>query len=138
MTLSIFPGVLAEDVESEALGGWYPILLIFTFNVADMVSKMSTTFFLFGDRFFISVFTFCRLSFVPFYYFSMRLQAGEAAFFVLTFLLGLSNGYITSASMTVAPRGLPRKEAELVGMISVMFLLLGLTLGAFSSWVWTL
>ena len=59
MTLSIFPGVLADDVESEALGSWYPILLIFTFNVADMVSKMSTTFFLFGDRFFVSVFTFC-------------------------------------------------------------------------------
>lgn len=39
VTLSIFPGVLAEDVASEKLSSWYPVLLIAAFNVADAVGK---------------------------------------------------------------------------------------------------
>ncbi|KAG2494103.1 hypothetical protein HYH03_007742 [Edaphochlamys debaryana] len=39
VTLSIFPGFLAEDVHSAELGDWYPILLITVFNIADLVGK---------------------------------------------------------------------------------------------------
>ncbi|EFJ45212.1 hypothetical protein VOLCADRAFT_94371 [Volvox carteri f. nagariensis] len=39
VTLSIFPGFLAEDVHSAQLGDWYPILLITAFNLADLVGK---------------------------------------------------------------------------------------------------
>lgn len=39
VTLSIFPGVLAEDVKSAALGSWYPVALLSLFNVADYVGK---------------------------------------------------------------------------------------------------
>ena len=41
VTLSIFPGVLAEDLRSEALGDWLGVLLIFTFNLADMLAKLA-------------------------------------------------------------------------------------------------
>ena len=39
VTLSIFPGVLAEDVASDALGDWYPVALIFVFNDPDVAGK---------------------------------------------------------------------------------------------------
>ena len=39
VTLSIFPGFLAEDVSSDALGDWYPVLLITAFNAADLARR---------------------------------------------------------------------------------------------------
>lgn len=39
VTLSIFPGVLAEDLFSARLGDWYPVLLIALYNVADWAGK---------------------------------------------------------------------------------------------------
>lgn len=39
VTLSIFPGFLSEDVQSQALGDWYPILLLFTFAITDYASR---------------------------------------------------------------------------------------------------
>ncbi len=40
VTLSIFPGVLAEDVSSARLGSWYPVVLITVFNFADWAGVM--------------------------------------------------------------------------------------------------
>lgn len=40
VTLSIFPGVLAEDVSPHAaLGDWYSLLLMALFNAADFAAK---------------------------------------------------------------------------------------------------
>ena len=39
VTLSIFPGVLSEDLESERLGDWYPLLLFALFNAMDFFGK---------------------------------------------------------------------------------------------------
>lgn len=39
VTLSIFPGVLAEDLHSPQLGSWYPILLLAAYNCADAAGK---------------------------------------------------------------------------------------------------
>lgn len=39
VTLSIFPGVLAEDVHSAELGSWYPVALLAVFNLADWAGK---------------------------------------------------------------------------------------------------
>ncbi len=41
VTLSIFPGVLSEDLESERLGDWYPLLLFALFNAMDFLGKSS-------------------------------------------------------------------------------------------------
>jgi hypothetical protein len=45
VTLSIFPGFLAEDVSSAALGDWYPVVLISAFDLADVVGKMAPRWF---------------------------------------------------------------------------------------------
>jgi equilibrative nucleoside transporter 1/2/3 len=39
VTLAIFPGALAEDAHSAALGDWYPILLMTLFNFSDLLGK---------------------------------------------------------------------------------------------------
>jgi equilibrative nucleoside transporter 1/2/3 len=40
VTLSIFPGFLAEDARNDALGDWYAVLLIACFNAFDVAGKM--------------------------------------------------------------------------------------------------
>ncbi|PIN26702.1 Nucleoside transporter [Handroanthus impetiginosus] len=42
VTLSIFPGFLAENIKSNLLKDWYPIVLIATYNVSDFVGKSLT------------------------------------------------------------------------------------------------
>lgn len=39
VTLSIFPGFLAEDVSDAALGSWYPVLLFLVFASTDCASR---------------------------------------------------------------------------------------------------
>ena len=39
VTLSIFPGVLAEDLRDDSMGDWFPVALIAAFNLADVVGK---------------------------------------------------------------------------------------------------
>ena len=42
VTLSIFPGVLAEDLHSTQLGSWYPIVLLAAYNCADAAGKAAS------------------------------------------------------------------------------------------------
>nr|VDD64038.1 unnamed protein product [Brassica oleracea] len=44
-TQCIFPGYITEDVHSELLGDWYPVLVIAGFNVFDLVGKSLTAVF---------------------------------------------------------------------------------------------
>ena len=143
VTLSIFPGVLAEDLRSEALGDWLGVLLIFTFNLADMLAKLAVGADFPGLRGPGSARARLaaaagRVAFVPLYAWAARSGAGEAPLFLLTLALGLSNGFLTAASFAFAPRGLPAESLELAGLALVLALLVGLTLGAFSGWLWLL
>ena len=143
VTLSIFPGVLAEDLRSEALGDWLGVLLIFTFNLADMLAKLAVGADVPGLRGPGSArgrlaAAAARVAFIPLYAWAARSGAGEAPLFLLTLALGLSNGFLTAASFAFAPRGLPVERLELAGLALVLALLVGLTLGAFSGWLWLL
>lgn len=40
VTLTIFPGFLAEDVHSDLLKDWYPLLIITCYNAGDMLGKV--------------------------------------------------------------------------------------------------
>ncbi|KAK9803157.1 hypothetical protein WJX72_005612 [[Myrmecia] bisecta] len=108
VTLAIFPGFLAEDVQSAAWGNWYPILLFTAFNVADVVGKV-----------------------VPAW-------QGAVLTSLLTVLLGASNGYLTALAMMSAPRGYQGADAEIAGNIMVFFLVLGLCTGAACGFLWLL
>jgi equilibrative nucleoside transporter 1/2/3 len=54
----------------------------------------------------------------------------------LTLALGATNGHLTACAMMSAPRGLDHVKAELSGILSALFLVVGITIGAFSGYVW--
>eukprot|EP00877_Chromochloris_zofingiensis_P005576 jgi/Chrzof1/15019/Cz09g24060.t1 len=138
VTLSIFPGFLAEDARSAELGDWYPIILITLFNVADLISKNIPFFGLQPSHNAILVCALSRIGFVGVFIAATKFNASSVIIGLLTTLLGLSNGFLTALIMTLAPMGLPPHAADMVENIIVFCLVAGLTIGAFCGWLWLL
>lgn len=139
VTMSIFPGYITEDVHSEMLGDWYPVLLIAAYNVADLAGKVLTGFYMIESQSLMSRACFGRLVFFPLFYAVLHGPAffrTEAPVFLLTFLLGLSNGYLTSCLMIVAPKNVSILESETAGILMTLFLVTGLSSGSILGWVW--
>lgn len=128
----------AENVHSDNLKDWYPVLLIFAFNLFDFLGRSTPSFGWVPSQSILLVLSLARLVVleVLFPVFSVK-GAGEAVFFVLTALLGATNGYLTTLIFCAAPRGLSPSAAELAGNVIVFCMLGGLTFGAFMGWLWT-
>lgn len=139
ITLSIFPGVLSEDIQSADLGSWYPILLITAFNVSDLVGKNIPFCGLAPSPRTLLAASLLRVVFVPAFLLAGR-HAGDVAglMALLTVSLGFSNGLLTALLMTLAPASVECGEEGLVESIMVFSLVLGLTLGALAGWLWLL
>jgi hypothetical protein len=138
VTLSIFPGFLAEDVHSAELGDWYPIILITLFNAADLAGKNLPLVHCVREHGTMLKLTLCRFLFLPAFVAAALESAPPTVMALLTVLLGSTNGYLTAAAMTVAPVGLPNHCAEAVENVMVFSLVGGLTAGAFLGWLWLL
>jgi uncharacterized membrane protein YedE/YeeE len=115
------------------------VLLITTFNLFDFLSRMLPTT---SARYTPSHITLlvCMIIrsivvLVLFAVLSVR-GASEPVFFVLTALLGGTNGWATAALFTAAPRGLSPAAAQLAANVNVFMELTGLTIGAFMGWLW--
>ena len=134
VTLSIFPGVLAEDLRSKTLKSWYPVLLITVFNVGDMLGKMSP--FHVTDGPLLLLFSVMRLAFVPIYAVFVKMRLADVSFFSVTFALGITNGFATTCNMSHAPTLFTGKESEVAGTMMIFFLLAGLSFGAMAGWLW--
>ena len=147
VTLSIFPGFLAEDVESAAMGDWYPILLITLFNLFDFMGKSSPIF----ERFQVENpnllfgLTCLRFCFYGLYIFATSGPAmvkgdpfGPTYVSTITAALGFSNGWVTANCLMTAPSRVKARDAEKTEMFMVWFLLLGLLVGALLGWLWLL
>ncbi|PWA75837.1 equilibrative nucleoside transporter, Major facilitator superfamily domain protein [Artemisia annua] len=141
ISLTIFPGYLSENVESARFTDWYPIILITTFNVGDFLGKCLTAIYVpKGSR----VAVWCCMGRVLFYPLFMGCIHGpkwmhsEAPVMVLTLLLGVSNGYLTSVLMILAPKLVPIEEAEVVGIAMETFLVIGLVVGSAFGWLWNI
>lgn len=139
VTLSIFPGFIAENLQSKFLQDWYPILLITVYNVADLVGKSLTAVYVVES---ISKATWASLSRLLFYPLFTACLHGpiwlktEIPIVVLTFMLGLTNGYLTSVMMILVPKSVPVSEAELSAIVMVVFLGIGLVSGSVVGWFW--
>ncbi|KAK9141722.1 hypothetical protein Syun_011122 [Stephania yunnanensis] len=53
-----------------------------------------------------------------------------------TVALGLTNGYLTSVLMMLAPKSVSVAEAETAGIVMAMFLCIGLVAGSVLGWFW--
>lgn len=82
--------------------------------------------------------TLARALFIPAFHLAATSGAGPAAIGPLTALLGASNGYLTACAMVEAPARVPPAAAEAVGNLMVLFLILGLCIGAACGFLWLL
>ncbi|KAK9675555.1 hypothetical protein RND81_11G014900 [Saponaria officinalis] len=141
VTLSIFPGFITEDVHSVVLGDWYPIILITSYNVFDLVGKSLTSVYLFENANASIIACFARLLFYPLYLGCLhgpQIFRTEVPVTVLTCLLGLTNGYFTSVLFMLAPKTVQPQYAETAATLTVLFLILGLASGSIVSWFWVI
>ncbi|KAI8463892.1 MAG: nucleoside transporter-domain-containing protein [Monoraphidium minutum] len=138
ITLSIFPGFLAEDVKNTALGSWYPVILFTVFNVGDMTGKLLPHFSLAPSQNTCLIASVSRVVFIPAFYCAARFGAPAAVMALLTLLLGLSNGFLTALIFARNPVGLRAIEAEGAAEFAVIGLVTGLNIGSYVGWLWLL
>lgn len=140
VTLSIFPGVLAEDVASIKLGSWYPVILMAVFNAADCAGKWlpAVPALQMENPRAVAGWAGTRVVFIPLFHFAATRGAGGVVIGLLAALLGLSNGLLTAAAMMLGPRLVEPRAAALCGNIMVLSLIMGLCLGAACGFLWLL
>ncbi|GFQ05933.1 equilibrative nucleotide transporter 1 [Phtheirospermum japonicum] len=141
VTLSIFPGSVTEDVHSDTLKDWYPIILIAGYNVFDLIGKILTPLYIVENARVAIGASFGRLLFLPLFYGCLHgpeIFRTEIPVTLLTCLLGLTNGYFTCVLMILAPKTVQIQHAETAGIVMVLYLLVGLAIGSVVSWFWVL
>ncbi|TYG37727.1 hypothetical protein ES288_D13G164500v1 [Gossypium darwinii] len=141
VTLSIFPGYITEDVHSLVLKDWYPVLLIIGYNVFDLVGKSLTAVYLLENAKVAISACVVRLLFFPLFIGCLhgpQLFRTEFPVSLLTCLLGLTNGYLTSVLMIMAPKSVQIQHAETSGIVMVLFLVVGLASGSVIAWFWVI
>ncbi|KAJ8644322.1 hypothetical protein MRB53_006070 [Persea americana] len=141
VTLSIFPGYITEDVHSQILKDWYSILLISGYNVFDLVGKSLTAIYLIENANTAVAACIARLLFYPLFLGCLhgpKFFRTEIPVTALTCLLGLTNGYFTSVLLILAPKSVALQHSETAGIVTVLFLVLGLAAGSVVSWFWVI
>ncbi|KHN32391.1 Equilibrative nucleoside transporter 4 [Glycine soja] len=141
VTLAIFPGYITEDVHSQILKDWYPILLIAGYNVFDLVGKCLTAVYLLQNAKVAIGGCIARLLFFPLFLGCLhgpKFFRTEIPVTILTCLLGLTNGYLTSVLMILIPKIVKLQHAETAGIVSVLFLVFGLAAGSVIAWIWVI
>ncbi|KAF5196961.1 Equilibrative nucleotide transporter like [Thalictrum thalictroides] len=139
VTLSIFPGYISENVKSNLLRDWYPIILMTIYNITDLAGKCFTSFYLLNSIGKVSWACIARLLFYPLFTACLhgpRWLQTEIPVVLLTSFLGLTNGYLTSTLMILAPKSVAASASETAGILMVLFLGIGMVGGSFLGWLW--
>ncbi|KAG6654511.1 equilibrative nucleotide transporter 1-like [Carya illinoinensis] len=141
VTSSIFPGYITEDVHSQILKDWYSILLITGDIVFDLVGKSLTAVYLLENAK-VAIWGYVIiLLFFPLFLGCLhgpKFFRTEIPVTILTCLLGLTNGYLTSVLMILAPKVVQLQHSETAGIVMVLFLFVGMLIGTIVSWLWVL
>jgi equilibrative nucleoside transporter 1/2/3 len=141
VTLSIFPGFIAEDLTSKILKDWYPVLLITIYNVADFTGKSLTAIYVLKSIKKATWVCILRLVFYPLFAACLngpKWLKTEVTVAALTFMLGVTNGYLTSVLMILTPKSVSVSESELSAILMVVFLGIGLVGGSIIGWFWVI
>nr|CAB3454629.1 unnamed protein product [Digitaria exilis] len=139
LTLSIFPGFIAEDLRSHSLGSWYALVLIASYNAGDLIGRylLLVECIKLTSRKGLSVAVLARFLLLPAFYFAGK-RGGEGWMIALASILGLSNGYITVCVLIEAPKGYKGPEQNALGNLLVFCLLSGIFVGAGLDFLWLL
>lgn len=141
VTLSIFPGFIAENLKSELLKDWYPVLLITIYNVSDLVGKSLTAVYVPESIKLATWGCVSRLLFYPLFAACLHgfdWMKTEVPVLFLTCMLGLTNGFLTSVLMILTPKTVPVAEAEIAAIVMVVSLGIGLAGGSVIGWFWVI
>ncbi|CAH0546407.1 unnamed protein product [Brassicogethes aeneus] len=134
-TLSVYPGIISEVV-SCSLGSWMPIYMMEIFNGADLIGKILAKnnkswtqrrliTWSFGRLFLIPLMVLCILpKGRPFFH-------TEVTPFILSLILGLSNGILGSVPMIQAATKVEDRYRELTGNMMTLLYMFGLAAGSF-------
>ncbi|XP_077718640.1 equilibrative nucleoside transporter 2 isoform X5 [Canis aureus] len=154
VTLSVFPAITAMVTSSTSPGKWSrffnPICCFLLFNIMDWVGRSLTSYFLWGlpspgclpqpdeDSRLLPLLVCLRVLFVPLFMLChvpersrLPILFPQDAYFITFMLLfAVSNGYLMSLTMCLAPRQVLPHEREVAGTLMTFFLALGLSCGA--------
>ncbi|XP_055987947.1 equilibrative nucleoside transporter 2 [Sorex fumeus] len=144
VTLSVFPAITAMVTSSTSPGKWSqffnPICCFLLFNVMDWLGRSLTSYFLWPDEDsrLLPLLVCLRVLFVPLFMLChvperSRLPVlfpQDAYFITFMLLFAVSNGYLVSLTMCLAPRQVLPHEREVAGALMTFFLALGLSCGA--------
>ncbi|XP_076916990.1 equilibrative nucleotide transporter 3-like [Bidens hawaiensis] len=137
LTLSIFPGFLYENTGTHQLGSWYPLVLVATYNVGDLISRYIPLIpcLKLRSRSGLLILVVSRFLLVPAFYITAK-YGDQGWMIMLVSILGLTNGYLMVCVLMEAPKGYKGPEQNALGNILVLFSLGGIFLGAALDWLW--
>jgi len=136
LTLSVFPGVTVEFHSESGLGSWYPVILISTFNLADMLGRMWSSWNYCEEPpkpAAIRTLVLGRCCLIPLFILSVhpRILTNDVLGILLLFTHGVSSGYAATMCMVLAPTLVKNEsEKEIASMLMVFLLMCGLATGA--------
>ncbi|KAM4845739.1 equilibrative nucleoside transporter 2 [Thomomys bottae] len=143
-TLSVFPAITAMVTSDASPGKWSkffnPICCFLLFNIMDWLGRSLTSYFLWPDENsrLLPLLVCLRFLFVPLFMLCnvpertrLPILFKQDAYFIVFMLhFAISNGYLVSLTMCLAPRQVLPHEREVAGALMTFFLALGLSSGA--------
>jgi len=143
--LSLFPGVsslIKPQNPSDSWKFWFPILLIFTFQVGDLIGRTVPKWFLMNFKL-LTPLNFCRIVFFPLFILSVESEFKPEIFliksnilpFVFMIVFSISNGYLGTIAMVSGPTHVDDHERETAGTIMSFWLNFGLAAGTWTGLV---
>lgn len=134
VTLSLYPGIEAE-IRSCRLQTWMPVLLMLTFNSADVVGKVLASLPYAWSRRQLILLSTVRIVLIPLLLLccaprSQPIISGEAPPFIFTLALGVTNGLAGSLPMMLAPAKVPATLKEVTGNMMTLSYNVGLSAGS--------
>lgn len=134
ITFSLFPGIESEIISCH-FKSWMPVLLLFTFDFAEFIGKISSTFFYTMKPVNLMISCVSRVVLIPLLCFCVAprthpLFAHESWSFIFSVALGLSNGICASLPMILAPTRVTSDLKEITGNLMTLSYSIGLTTGS--------
>uniref|UniRef100_T1H364 Major facilitator superfamily (MFS) profile domain-containing protein n=1 Tax=Megaselia scalaris TaxID=36166 RepID=T1H364_MEGSC len=139
VTLSLYPGIESEIV-SCTYRTWMPVLLMFAFNLSDLIGKLLAVIPYNWSRRQLILMSGLRVVLIPLLLLcaaprNRPVIAGEFAAFIFTIALGITNGLAGSLPMMLAPLKVPAILREVTGNMMTLSYNVGLTAGSLIGYV---
>jgi equilibrative nucleoside transporter 1/2/3 len=144
VTIGLFPaitGMISSTSDSDSWQRFFPGVLFILYNLGDLIGRSCPPACL-SSRRSVVLFSLCRALHAPMFMLCHMppgksalpaLLSNDAAPMTLVFLLGLTNGMLTSAVLMRAPHVVPPAQASRAASLMILSLNCGLVLGSLTS-----